>query len=422
MYADRVRRLVVFAVLALVAAACGGGTDGAGGESGGSSEAQADGEPVTIQLALEASGDTPLAYEEQITRFNESQDGITVELRTFTGGDAYNQAILGQAAGGRPPDVFLVDGGQRIQTFAGSGTIRPLEELAASADVDLANFQESLLDAFRVNDQLYAIPKDFNTTALFFHEDMLQEAGIEPPESWQELREAANQLTSGDTHGLGMYPEINYFLAFIKAAGGNFVTSEGIENFENPEHLAAVDFLTTLFREDGSAVSPQMMGASWDGEMLANKQVAMVYGGTWISGTITGPDTDLQLGAVPLPPDAEQGAVLYTAGWVVAEASEHPEAAMELIAFLTSDEELVAGREAALIGLPPTESGSQAVSEEAGDDPALSIAPDLIEHSVPFGWMEPQFVDQYNQMLSSLVSGGNRSPEQAVTEMAQQIE
>lgn len=373
------------------------------------------GPPVSIQLAVEASGDTPTAYKEWVERFNGSHPNISVELRTYTGGDAYNQAILGQVAGGVAPDVFLLDGGVRTQTFADSSSILPLDDLASGAGLDLRAFKPSLIDAMKVDGKLYGIPKDYNTTALFYNKDMLQTAGVEPPTTWDELRAAAKTLTTADRYGFGIYPQINYFLAFVVSSGGNFVTPSGLTAVDNPGALAAVSYLRDLFVTDKSAATPQMVGASWDGEMFATGKVAMVYGGSWIPGSISG----INVGTVPLPVDQQPGSVIYTAGWVISSKSEHAAQAMELIKFLTSTDELLAGHKAGIVGLPPTTEALQQLKAQDTGDQTLAVAEQVVDNGVSFGWLQPEFVDQYNKMLEGVVTG-KTSPEDGLANLAKQ--
>ena len=403
-----VATVAVVTATGLVLAGCGGGTSPSGG-------------PVQLELAIVASGDTPTAYEEQIKRFNESQDGIELSLRTFASGEAYNQALTGQVAGGAAPDVFLLDTGQQLREYAEADVILPLDELIESAGVDTSEFDASLVDASTVDGALYAVPKDYSTTALFYRKSLLEQAGVEPPTTWDELRSAAQTLTVDGRWGLGMYPQLNYFLAWIQAAGGNFATADGIENFDNPQHVEAVDFLNTLFTVDKSAASPQMTGASWDGEMLALGQVAMVFGGTWVPGGVP-PEEQDDIGVVAFPPLAQPGSVLYAAGWVVAAQSEHPEAAAELIKFLTSDEELVTAHDAGIVLIPPKAS-ALAVLVERGEDPVLAIAQEGASEGVPFGLLTTDQVDQYNAMLADLIANpGTRTPAEAVAGLAADLD
>jgi multiple sugar transport system substrate-binding protein len=375
-------------------------------------------EPVELQLAIEATGDIPQEFQKQIDRFNEKNENITVKIRTFSGGDSYNQALMGQVAGGVAPDIFLLDGGQRTQTFANAKAILALDDLVANSDLDLNNFQESLVNAFKVDEKLYGIPKDYNTTALFYHKDLLEEKGIEPPTTWDELKDSAMKLTTEDQFGFGMNPQINYFLPFVESAGAKIIEENGVdkEALKFQEHQEGLQFMVDMFTKDKSAASPQMVGAGWDGEMFANKKVAMLYGGSWIPGVLK---EDANVGAVPLPIKENKASMLYTAGWAVSSKSKNPVAAMKLISFLSSDEELVKGNQVGLIGLPPTKSAMNKLIEVKKDDPFLQVYSQVVEYGTPFGWIDPKFVDEYNKKMEVLMyKPGEKTVEQVVNELA----
>jgi multiple sugar transport system substrate-binding protein len=377
-------------------------------------EEVAEEEVVEIHLALWSAGDIPAEYQKQVDRFNSQQDKIKVDIATFSSGDAYNQALMGQVAAGVAPDVFLIDGGIQIMQFAEADAILALDELVEMQGLDIVNFQESLIAGSKMDGKLFGIPKDYNTTTLFYHEDIFEEAGVEPPENWDDLRETAKTLTNEDRFGFGITPQINYYLPFIETAGAHFVSEDGIdkENFVTEEHIEAIDYLLTLFTRDKSAASPQMVAAGWDGEMFGNKQVAMVFGGTWIPLAVLTQDPDLRVGVAPLPVKNEEASVLYTASWVVSSTSEYPEAAMELISFLTSDEELVLGYQAGINGLPSTETGMQKlISEEEQRAKFLEVYTEVVKDGTPWGWLPPTFVDKYNEMLEVLLSNPNPEKE-----------
>ncbi|KGX90842.1 ABC transporter substrate-binding protein [Pontibacillus marinus] len=406
--------MVPVLILSLILSACGSDSETKGeGDSG-----EGDGK-VNLQIAIEATGDIPSEFQKQIDRFNEQNgENISVKIRTFSGGDSYNQALMGQVAGGVAPDIFLLDGGQRTKTFADSGAILPLSDLASNHNLGLDNFQDTLMDAFKVDDKLYAIPKDYNTTALFYHKDLLKEAGVEPPETWEELRSAAKKLTTDDRYGFGINPQINYFLPFVESAGADIITSSGLQNdaIKSQEHQKALAYMSSLFNEDKTAASPQMVGAGWDGEMFANKKVAMLYAGSWVTGVL---DENSNVGAVPLPVKDQKASMLYTAGWVISKKSENPEAAMKLIKFLSSDEELVKGNKAGLIGLPPTKSAMDKLVKEKKDDPFLNVYSKVVEYGTPFGWLDPKFVDEYNKKMEVLMyKPGETTPEEVANQLA----
>lgn len=372
------------------------------------SAAASSAKPKVITLALVAAGDTFNAYNLQVQRFNTSQKAIYLTIRTYSSGDSYNQAIAGQVAGGAAPDIFSLDSGNQTKTYAKAKVLKPLEGLAKTAGISVSAFAPNLIAASTVNGHLYAIPKDYSTTALFYHKSMFKAAGLNPPISWTDLRNDAKALSTGGVYGLGMNPQINYFLAWIQAFGGNFVNANGsIKNFNNANHVKAIQQLLTMFITDKSAATPQMTGAGWDGEMFAKKQVAMVFGGTWIPGGITGADAS-DVGVVALPTGVTSGAVQYAAGWVVSAKSKNPAVALQVIKFLTSDNELIAAHKAGIILIPPKASALAKLSA-TGKDALLLIARKTAKQGIPFGLLDTKFVDQYNGMLASLVAGNDAS-------------
>lgn len=387
----RMRRITVYvvALMATVAAltACSGSSPAG---------------PTTIELALVASGATPAGYQAQVDRFNKSQTNIVLKLKTYPSGDAYNQAILGQAGAGVAPDILSLDSGTQTTQFANAKAILPLDDLTHGAGIDAAGYSENILAASKVGGKLYAVPRDYSTTALFYRKSIFAAANLTPPTTWDQLVADAKQLTSGGIYGIGIDAKINYLLAWVAAAGGNFVTASGVTNINNPGHLVALNRVAKLFQADKSAATPAMTGASWDGDMLGKKQVAMVFGGTWIPGSL---DKSVQsdIGVVALPTDAQSGSVLYAAGWAIAAASKHPDAAAKVIAFLSSDSELTQGHTDGIIQMPAKTSALDKLVT-AGTDPVLTAAQGAAKYGTPFGYLTSAQVDAYNKILANLAS------------------
>jgi len=403
---------LIGAGLTLTLAACSGA-------SGPTASTTGNAEHSTVTLALVAAGETPTAYKDEVTRFNQSHPGITLQLRTYPSGDAYNQALLGQVAGGAAPDIFLLDEGTQMKQFVDAKAIIPIADDAKGAGIDLGTFDKNLVDAATIDGTLFAVPKDYSTTVLTYRKSAFAAAGLQLPTTWDQLRADAKALTKDGRYGLGMYPQINYLLASIDAFGGNFVSAHGISNFDNSDHVRAVDFFLSMFSKDKSIATPQMTGASWDGEMLAKKQVAMVFGGSWVSGGVPA-DQASDIGMVALPADKQAGSVLYATGWVISSASKNPSAAATVISFLTSDQELVTAHTAGIILLPPKASVLATLAAQ-NNDPLLKIAQESAAKGVPFGGLTAEQVDAYNAMLSDLTSKGATSSQDAISALAKTI-
>jgi len=368
--------------------------------------------PVTITMAIQAAGKSSTALQKAVDAFNAANPGITVKPSFYGTQDAYNQALQAKIAAGIAPDVFWVDA-PLVSQYVKYGAVRPLDDLASQAGFPLDSFIPALVDAFKVDGKLYAIPKDFNVSVLVYNKKMLDAANVAPPKTWAELKAAAQKLTHNGVWGFGMYPQINYFYPFIASNGGQFVTQSGISNFLSSGQTEALQFFASLFK-DKVAVTPQMVGASWDGDMFAKGQVAMVYGGSWLPMSVGG---NLEVGVAPVPVPAAGDTPMswsYTAGWGVSSKSQHPEAAMKFISYMESPEQLVAGFNQGFDGLPPTTNGAQALATaNPAIAPDLKVYQDVAAHSVSFGWAPPSFVTAYNSMLQSLAS----NPSQDVSKL-----
>src|SRR5690554_6793286 len=105
--------------------------------------------------------------------------GITVQYEPIA--DDFQRYIVNALSAGTAPDLFYLD-----SFWAGSvmrsGTVEPLNAyLEKSTVLRGEDIVRSLLDAFTIDGQIYGIPKDFNTLAVFYNKDLFDYAGVEYP-------------------------------------------------------------------------------------------------------------------------------------------------------------------------------------------------------------------------------------------------
>lgn len=381
-----------------------------------SSEEIKESEHMDITIAIEATGDIPQEFEKQIMRFNESRENITVKILTYSGAEAYKMAIMGQIAGHTAPDVFLLDGGKKIEEYA---RLEVIKNLDGKFDT-IENFEQSLVSAFEYDGSLYGVPKDYNTSVLFYHKNILEDAGLEVPTTMDEFKEVVRAVTTSEIVGFGADCKINYLYPFAETMGADFVGAGGVidkDKLTSNEHIEMLAMLKNLYDND-YATSPYLAGAGWDGELFGNQKVALLYGGSWITGVIEDTSTS---GVAPLPVKGGPSSMLYVAGWVVADSTKNEDAAIDLIGFLTSDEELVAGNQVGLIGLPPTKSAMDKLIESENENPFLPVYKEVVKDGVPFGSLDAEFVDAYNKELEKLIYSDS-TPEKMVENLAKALD
>lgn len=379
--------VILILALALSLAACG---------------SQKTQEKVKIVVAIEATGDIPQAFQEQIDRFNGTSQNAEVEIITYAGAEAYETAIMGQVAGKSAPDIILLDGGKKIQEYAKQDVITPLDDYLGDIK---ANFETGLIEACMYEGKLYGITKDYNTTVLFYQKDMLDEAGLAVPETMDAFKNGIETLTTDSVAGFGCDPKLNYLYPFAVAFGADFVGTDGTidaAKLTSQEHKDMLQMFKEMF-DNGQAASPYTANAGWDGELFGNQKVAFLYAGSWVTGVIE--DTS-KAGVAALPAGKTSASMLYTTGWCITQQCENKEAAADLIRFLSTDDELVEGNILGTIGLPPTKSAMEKLISKKADDPFLPVYQEVVKDGIAFGLIDSKFVDTYNKAFEDMIYNG----------------
>ena len=172
-------------VLAFVAAGCGGDDDGGGGSVEGS-------EDVTGSISTMGTwaGPEQASFQAVIDGFNELYPNVTVK---FTSGGNNLAPLLSTAVqGGNPPDIACIAQPGLIAQFAEQGAIQPIDDLR---DAIVDNFGESVADVGAVDGTQYAIMfKGANKSTIWYNVADFEEAGVEPPETWDDLNEVASTV------------------------------------------------------------------------------------------------------------------------------------------------------------------------------------------------------------------------------------
>ena len=170
--------------LALVAAGCGGDDGGGGGAEGS--------EDVTGSLSVMAiwGGDEQASFQQVIDGFTELYPNVTVKYTS--GGDNLAPLLSTAVEGGNPPDIAAVGQPGLMADFAAKDAIQPIDDLR-EAIVD--NFGESVADVGAIDGTQYGIMfKGANKSTIWYNVADFEEAGVEAPETWDDLKEDASTL------------------------------------------------------------------------------------------------------------------------------------------------------------------------------------------------------------------------------------
>jgi multiple sugar transport system substrate-binding protein len=289
----RTRTLAAVAALAaipLALTACGSGGNGGGG--GGA----ADGDAGTLTILDYYNNEPDKTIVQGALDTCAAEVGVEIDRETVPGADLI-QTVLQRSSSRTLPDVLMLDNPD-VQEIAATGGLAPLSDF----DVDTSGFAQGILDAATYDGEVYGLGPAVNTLGLFYNKTLLEEAGIEPPKTWDELKDAAAALTEGDQYGIAFSAIANYegswqFLPFMWTNGGDET------DLTSPENAEALQLWTDLVA-DGSASQGVVNWTQSDvkDQFVAGK-AAMMVNGPWQIPALS--ETDVEWDSVLVPVNEE---------------------------------------------------------------------------------------------------------------------
>ncbi|PYZ93999.1 ABC transporter substrate-binding protein [Salipaludibacillus keqinensis] len=293
-------------------------------------------EEVTVRLTGWQSSPTEQRYfEETIAAFEEEYPHINVELDTIA--DQYMDVLRTRLIGGEAADVFFLDAFEAPGLIE-AGVLEPMDDYITD-EFDVDDFEDPLIDAFRRDGQLWGLPKDTSTLALFYNKDHFEEAGIEsPPETWEEMEEYAETLTDDNRYGFGIVTDLARLYSIAESRGGDVVV-DNQANFTDPAVIEALQPIVDMRNEKEIGASPADVGAEWGGDMFGTERASMIIEGNWMIEFMEDAFPDVNYGVVEIPMiEDERQTMAYTVSYSMNAQSEQKDEAWKLVEFLTGKE------------------------------------------------------------------------------------
>lgn len=278
-------------------------------------------------------------YKDSITRFNAVCPGVAVDYIPIP--DLFQDKLKAQMAAGTAPDLLYVDI-QLMTAFAPSGQLLALDDLMTQAKVSRNDFIPALLDQFTLNSKTYGLPKDWGTLGLVYLPEAFTDAGIAEPTAqwtWNDMRTAAKAIAAkGKFGGFCMGADWARFSPFVTSNGGAFATPDNkTATLDTPEVKTMATFLNDMFKEK-SLVRPADVSASWCGEAIGKKLVAMTTEGGWMVNFMKTTYQDVVWKALPIPSGPKtQADVIFTNAIGINAATKFPKAAAAFLFYVTGE-------------------------------------------------------------------------------------
>ena len=317
------------------------------------------------------------AMEQLIENFQAANPDITVTMTHFPYAD-YRTKVAAAIPAGEGPDVVQLFYGW-LNDYVEAELIQPLPaDTFPAATIDAEFFP--MVQAMKEGDQYWALPTAVRSLALFYNERLMEEAGVEPPTTLDEMMAAAEAMTKRD--GAGNITQVGITASMtaqdhhwwreglVRQMGGDpYLDDYQTVNYNTDAGVEALEFYTNMFMGENPVTATTFM----DEPQAAFKAglAGMHIDGSFRIGSLA-EIRGLKWGVTELPANADGMRSNYSSYWVNAITTkaegEKYDAAVKFMEYVTSDEAMQIWLD--VVGELPAKP-SVGMTEENANDPVF---------------------------------------------------
>lgn len=379
-----------------------------------------------IKFASFQAGDVAQDWEQvQFPKYLQ-ESGVEVE-HVFVNHTDTISTYMTWAAADTMPDAAMLSANY-LNSLISKDMILNLSEYTKEKkpDYNFGRYIPKLLDAYKYENQIYALPSDLDLGLMWYNKDIFDKAKVEYPNenwTWEDLQKNAKLLTSGEgpekTYGVNL----GDYQTYLWQNGTNTISDDKKSSlFDTQPVKDTFSYLLNMVSTEGTAVSP-----SNEEPLFQNGKVAMSLGaGPWFAHYEMA-NVDFNWGVTALPKGKEKATTCYGSTFAVFKGSKNIDASFDFIDWFLSDEQQLYRAEK-FYWFPPAES---CIDTEAfmTNDKIMGMTKEqkeLVLAETAFG-KAPIVVEKQNeisQVMSaelSLMWAGERSMDEALGTIAGEV-
>ena len=304
-------------------------------------------QPVTISFlvrALEADQLQTLAQDFEAENPDIRVDIVRGPNAADSVEDLYTASFL---LGDSPYDLVFADI-VWIPKFAAAGWLADLSDRVS--EDDLSDFLPADVEAGQVQGGLYRMPFRSDVGMLYYRTDLLDEAGLEPPETFEDLITASKTLQDEGLVDWGyVWQGLQYeglsagFVEILEGHGGFWIDPKTDEvGLDQPEAIAAVNFLRDTIKSD---ISPPGVTNYLEEDTLrvfqnGNAAFLRNWPYVWPEVNKDGSNVQGQVALKPMVHEPGQNSGACQGGWGfgLSSTTAHPDEAWRVVEYFTSQD------------------------------------------------------------------------------------
>ena len=343
-----IRSIAAVACASVLAAsmlsACGNSSQtGSTGSGGGATGGQ-----ITLNLGYWDSKNQGETMQKLVEAYENENPNVKINLQytPYKGGEYWTK-LEAAMNGGTAPDVFWINC-LHAKKYVEGGMVEPLDDAAKNAGLDMAkDFPEALVQTYTFDNKLYAIPKDFDTNALWYNKEIFDNAGVAYPTddwTWDDMVAAAKKLTDTSKGIYGMAAPLDFQTCYwntIFANGGSIMSDDQKSTmYSDSKTMGGLQPWIDLIQKDKVSPDINTLTDTSADTLFESGKVAMIYGADYMIAEYLAADTvkgKINLARIPTF-NGKRGNVINGLGYAVYTKSKQKEAAEKLAAWMGSAE------------------------------------------------------------------------------------
>ena len=292
------------------------------------------------------------------------------------------------------PDIALLDN-PNMTACIQMGMCEQITDFLKEIDAE-KYYYPSTLETVTYENEGYGLPAVCNNLALIYNKQMLQEAGIAPPETWEELKKDAELLTTDTTKG--------FLISAKEGEQGAFQllpwilsTGEPLDSIGGEGTEKAFSYLNNLMVNGYMTPNCVNLSQTDVARAFINGDTAMMQNGPWVLSMLD--ESGIEYGISKLPKDEKNCVIVGGEDFTIMKG-KNLEGAESFLEYYNQDE--IMSRFCKMTSVLPTKKDIADYDTEKMEIFKQQMDNAVVRSSIPH-WMN--FSDAIPKAFYEMVSG-----------------
>ena len=272
-----------------------------GSKEDGKDDGGSDGKVSLNVIAAQYGQNTNSWWEGFVKDFTAEYSDIDLNVEVVSWNDIYT-VVNTRISNNDAPDILNID---VFANYQADGLLLPAEDFVSKETYD--KMYPAFLEQSNIDGTIWAIPDLASARALYYNAEILKNAKVEVPTTWDELIEACKAIKAYDSKiypwGIDMTTDEGQaaFAYYTWNNGGGFVDEEGNWALNSDKNVEAIELAVKMVKDEYTNTDPANDTRYDLQDMFGAGQVAMMIGPNSIPTYIADGGYSVDYAVAPIP-------------------------------------------------------------------------------------------------------------------------